>query len=64
MYDLQFLQHNIFDIPVPFAKEHNLMLAHGKGLVEIQDDTCDSSWVQQTNHSTWNCSEKGGSIRQ
>ena len=34
MYDLQFLQHNMFVIPVAFSKEHKQMLAHCKELME------------------------------
>lgn len=37
IYDLQFLQHNMFVIPVPFAKEHKAMLAHCKELMEYQN---------------------------
>jgi hypothetical protein len=28
VYDLQFIQQNMFVIPVPFSKEHKNMLAH------------------------------------
>ena len=34
MYDFQFLQHNMFVIPVAFSKEHKQMLAHCKELME------------------------------
>ena len=34
VYDLQFLQQNMFDILVPFAKEHKKMLARCKELLE------------------------------
>jgi hypothetical protein len=34
VYDLQFLQQNMFVIPVPFSKEHKSMLAHTKRLME------------------------------
>jgi hypothetical protein len=37
VYDLQFLQQNIFVIPVPFNKEHKNMLAHTKELLEYQN---------------------------
>ena len=37
VYDLQFLQQNMFVIPVPFAKEHKAMLAHCKELLEYQN---------------------------
>ena len=37
VYDLQFLQHNMFVIPVPFSKEHKNMLAHTKELLEYQN---------------------------
>jgi hypothetical protein len=37
LYDLQFLQHNMFVIPVAFSKEHKAMLAHVKELMEYQD---------------------------
>ncbi|MGB7665266.1 MAG: hypothetical protein WBL67_21225 [Nitrososphaeraceae archaeon] len=30
VYDLQFLQQNMFIIPVPFSKEHKAMLADAK----------------------------------
>ena len=34
IYDLEFLQQNMFVIPVPFSKEHKGMLAHCKELLE------------------------------
>jgi hypothetical protein len=34
VYDLQFLQQNMFAIPVPFSKEHKHMLAHCKEMLE------------------------------
>ena len=37
IYDMQFLQHNMFVIPVPFRKEHKNMLAHCKELLEYQN---------------------------
>ena len=37
VYDLQFLQQNMFVIPVPFSKEHKNMLAHCKELLEYQN---------------------------
>jgi len=37
VYDLQFLQHNMFVIPVAFSKEHKAMLAHVKELMEYQN---------------------------
>ena len=37
MYDLQFLQRNMFVIPVPFAKYHKEMLAHCKELLEYRN---------------------------
>jgi hypothetical protein len=37
VYDLQFLQQNMFVIPVPFSKEHKAMLAHCKELMEYQN---------------------------
>ena len=37
VYDLQFLQHNMFVIPVPFSKEHKNMLAPTKELLEHQN---------------------------
>jgi hypothetical protein len=37
VYDLQFLQHNMFVIPVAFSKEHKNMLAHCKELLEYQN---------------------------
>jgi hypothetical protein len=36
IYDLEFLQQNMFVIPVPFSKEHKNMLAHCKALMEYQ----------------------------
>jgi hypothetical protein len=37
IYDLQFLQQNMFVIPVPFSKYHKDMLAHCKELLEYQN---------------------------
>ena len=37
VYDLQFLQQNMFVIPVSFAKEHKAMLAYAKELKEYQN---------------------------
>ena len=37
VYDLQFLQQNMFVIPVPFSKYHKEMLAHCKELLEYQN---------------------------
>ena len=37
VYDLQFLHHNMFVIPVPFSNEHKNMLAHTKELLEYQN---------------------------
>jgi hypothetical protein len=37
VYDLQFLQQNMFVIPVAFSKEHKAMLAHCKELMEYQN---------------------------
>ena len=37
VYDLEFLQHNMFIIPVPFAKYHKQMLAHCKEMMEYQN---------------------------
>jgi hypothetical protein len=37
VYDLQFLQQNMFVIPVPFAKYHKDMLAHSKELLEYRN---------------------------
>ena len=37
IYDLEFLQQNMFVIPVPFTKEHKNMLAHCKELLEYQN---------------------------
>jgi hypothetical protein len=34
VYDLQFLQQNMFVIPVAFSKEHKAMLAHAKEMME------------------------------
>ena len=40
IYDLEFLQQNMFVIPVPFSKEHKNMLAHCKELMEYQNWVC------------------------
>ena len=37
VYDLQFLQENMFVIPVPFSKYHKAMLAHTKALLEYRN---------------------------
>jgi hypothetical protein len=37
VYDLQFLQQNMFVIPVPFSKEHKKMLAHAKEMLEYRN---------------------------
>ena len=37
IYDLEFLQQNMFVIPVPFSKEHKHMLAHAKEMLEYQN---------------------------
>ena len=37
VYDLQFLQENMFVIPVAFAKEHKNMLAHCKEMLEYRN---------------------------
>jgi hypothetical protein len=37
VYDLQFLQQNMFVIPVPFNKEHKHMLAHCKEMLEYHN---------------------------
>lgn len=37
VYDLEFLQQNMFVIPVPFNKEQKHMLAHCKELMEYQN---------------------------
>jgi hypothetical protein len=37
IYDLQFLQQNMFVIPVPFSKEHKNMLAHAKEMMEYKN---------------------------
>jgi hypothetical protein len=37
VYDLQFLQQNMFVIPVPFARYHREMLAHTKELLEYRN---------------------------
>jgi hypothetical protein len=39
VYDLQFLQQNMFVIPVPFSKEHKHMLAHCKEMIEYHNGT-------------------------
>lgn len=37
VYDLQFLEENMFVIPVPFNKEHKHMLAHCKAMMEYHN---------------------------
>jgi hypothetical protein len=37
VYDLEFLQQNMFVIPVPFAKYHKEMIAHCKEMLEYQN---------------------------
>jgi hypothetical protein len=37
VYDLQFLQQNMFVIPVTFSKEHMHRLAHSKEMMEYQN---------------------------
>jgi hypothetical protein len=37
VYDLQFLQQNMFVIPVAFSKEHKNMLAHCKEMLEYRN---------------------------
>ncbi len=37
VYDLEFLQQNMFVIPVPFNKEHKRMLTHTKELLEYRN---------------------------
>ncbi len=37
IYDLEFLQQNMYVIPVPFSKEHKHMLAHAKEMLEYQN---------------------------
>ena len=37
IYDLEFLQQNMFVILVPFVKEHKRMLAHTKELMEYKN---------------------------
>jgi hypothetical protein len=37
VYDLEFLQHNMFVIPVPFSKYHKQMIAHCKEMMEYQN---------------------------
>ena len=37
IYDLQFLQQNMFVIPVPFSKEHKNTLAHTKEMMEYKN---------------------------
>jgi hypothetical protein len=41
IYDLEFLQHNMFVIPVPFAKYHKDMLAHCKEIMEYDNGYMD-----------------------
>lgn len=38
IHDLEFLQHNMFVIPIPFAKYHKQMLAHCKEMLEYQNE--------------------------
>jgi hypothetical protein len=37
MYNIEFLQQNMFVIPVAFSKEHKHMLAHCKEMLEYKD---------------------------
>jgi hypothetical protein len=37
IYDLEFLQQNMFVIPVAFSKEHKHMLAHCKEMLEYHN---------------------------
>ena len=37
VYDLEFLQQNMFVLPVSFAKHHKEMLAHCKELLEFRN---------------------------
>ncbi len=37
VYDLEFLRHNMFIIPVPLAKYHKQMLAHTKEMMEYNN---------------------------
>ena len=37
IYDLEFLQQNMYVIPVPFSKEHKHMLAHAKNARVSED---------------------------
>ena len=37
VYDLRFLQHNMFVIPVPFSKYHKQMIAHCKEMMEYHN---------------------------
>jgi hypothetical protein len=37
VYDLQFLQENMFVIPIPFSKYHKEMLAHTKEMLEYRN---------------------------
>jgi hypothetical protein len=36
-YFVQFLQHNMFIIPIPFAKHHKQMQAHAKEMLEYRN---------------------------
>ena len=37
VYDLQFLEQNMFIIPIAFSKEHKHMLAHCKEMLEYHN---------------------------
>ena len=51
--DMEFLQQNMFVIPVSFSKEHKNMLAHAKELMKDQEWTgCHSFQVWQINYCT------------
>jgi hypothetical protein len=51
IYDLEFLQHNMFVIPVPFAKYHKDMLAHCKEIMEYDNGYIGyPSTIQQTHN--------------
>ena len=49
VYDLVFLQHNMFIIPIPFSKEHKAMLAHCKELIEYKNGQVAKFVLDSTN---------------
>ena len=49
VYDLVFLPHNMFIIPIPFSKEHKAMLAHCKELIQYKNGQVAKFVLDSTN---------------